>query len=450
MDLNNSTRARICHAYLMNMIYAIGMIDETHKKHTVVGDDGELIEPDHSVEYVDLPMSHQPNDALLADPPTATPAISQSSDRSGWILIGAAIIVFLYFSVSLGINQIQSLAVTSTSRADFSATATSIALYPLPDHFSYNARTSATSPSVVEDVEWSSDGTRLAVSNYNSRTSIWDVANGGPALVLNRNTYQKLAWSPDGTRLVTSTNTGTMIWDATTGEQLVTLTPAENTTHALFMDWSFDGRYIAAVDSWSRNILTVYDAESGGRIQSFHTENWVNDEAIEGIAWTQGGLFALTHHNIIYWNITTWEHRIFQHLDQLNSTFDYWVSIGASADGRYLAVSKVSGSTYLRDGRMLIWDTSLNDEIRADAPPTITFPLVGTAPVYDITWSPDGSQLATRSFSSIYLWDVSTGERLDTIVFDDVIVDIDWSPSEQYLAVSSGDTVSIYSLAEGN
>jgi len=75
-------------------------------------------------------------------------------------------------------------------------------------------------------VAWSPDGTRLLSGSHDGTARVWDANRGtelfalaGPSLSISA-----VAWSPDGTRLLTAVEDHSVrIWDATTGADLLTL-----------------------------------------------------------------------------------------------------------------------------------------------------------------------------------------------------------------------------------
>jgi len=74
-------------------------------------------------------------------------------------------------------------------------------------------------------VAWSPDGTRLLSGSHDGTARVWDANSGielfalaGPSLSISA-----VAWSPDGTRLLTAAEDHSVrIWDATTGADLLT------------------------------------------------------------------------------------------------------------------------------------------------------------------------------------------------------------------------------------
>ncbi|MGH3754831.1 MAG: hypothetical protein ACRDRP_19455, partial [Pseudonocardiaceae bacterium] len=69
-------------------------------------------------------------------------------------------------------------------------------------------------------VAWSPDGTRLLTSSADHTARIWDATTAQPLhqLTGHTNWVRAVAWSPDGTRLLTGSADGTVrVWDATSG-----------------------------------------------------------------------------------------------------------------------------------------------------------------------------------------------------------------------------------------
>ena len=84
----------------------------------------------------------------------------------------------------------------------------------------------------VGAVAWSPDGTRLLTGGYGG-ARVWDAATAEPLHQLTGHTdaVWAVAWSPDGTRLLTGSDDSTVrVWDATTAKPLHQLTrlPAES------------------------------------------------------------------------------------------------------------------------------------------------------------------------------------------------------------------------------
>ena len=84
---------------------------------------------------------------------------------------------------------------------------------------------------MVSSVSWSPDGTRIVSGSYDNTLRIWDAASGESLQTLgpdegiarflnffNQTSIHAVAWSPDGTRIVSGSDDNTLrIWDASTG-----------------------------------------------------------------------------------------------------------------------------------------------------------------------------------------------------------------------------------------
>jgi WD40 repeat protein len=106
------------------------------------------------------------------------------------------------------------------------------------------------------------DGSRLLVSSWDSRATIWSVATGRPLVNFVGHTrgIADAALSPDGTRVITGSLDDTVrVWDALSGQTLRVLTFSDNPTPLIF---GSDGSQMAFEDSTPiagvPNIVRVY------------------------------------------------------------------------------------------------------------------------------------------------------------------------------------------------
>jgi WD40 repeat protein len=108
----------------------------------------------------------------------------------------------------------------------------------------------------------SNDGRRFAAVSAGASTTatVWDTANGKRLLEIGPHSagVNGIAWSPDGTRLVTADATGAVtIWDAETGQGQTSATPFAG--WADYLSWSPSGDAIAV--SYSNGIVRICDSQ---------------------------------------------------------------------------------------------------------------------------------------------------------------------------------------------
>jgi hypothetical protein len=80
--------------------------------------------------------------------------------------------------------------------------------------------------------EYNADGTRIATGGQDGIAKIWDATTGQEFLTLQDtglgNAVNMIAYSVDGTRLATANDDGTVkVWDAATGREVMTLTAGD-------------------------------------------------------------------------------------------------------------------------------------------------------------------------------------------------------------------------------
>ena len=113
----------------------------------------------------------------------------------------------------------------------------------------------------VRSVAFSPDGTRLATSSYDDRVRVWDAASGEKLLEVRTDILTMVAFSPDGTRLAVGGGFGVQVWDAASGEKLLEVRVEGVVASVAF---SPDGTRLAA-GSW-KHTAQVLDAASGNKL----------------------------------------------------------------------------------------------------------------------------------------------------------------------------------------
>ncbi len=127
---------------------------------------------------------------------------------------------------------------------------------------------------LVDDVEddffrsaFSSESNRLALLHYNGVITTWDVQTGQKISRINAVNTSRLAFSPDGSVLATTTdyqNPGIInFWDVSTGTKTKEITAEMSGYHHEIRSIAFspDGKHLASGQSFKREPITIWNVE---------------------------------------------------------------------------------------------------------------------------------------------------------------------------------------------
>lgn len=332
-------------------------------------------------------------------------------------------------------------------------------------------------------LDWSPDSTRLVVGGYGPNAYVWDAATGArllridpaniPVNPADNASMTSAALSPDGKLIATTYvfgggdafNSGARadIWDATTGEYLCTLIGETS----FEVGWSPDSQFLAAADHHLLTIWNVQTAETMSELTIDDLDMWW----VQGIHWTSNGKQVAVDD---YWdsavfNIETgsaeraarfagWspDSTRYAVLEDgglvIKSTIE-GTELGRIADVNHVAGFSPDWSTFFgwvgtesshfygligtEYPTLVAWDV----ETRAQQSAIVT----GTRWVQSVTWSPDGTRLATGSVdytgATVVIWNVETGKALHSLNLafggSEIRTHVAWSPDGNTLAVGT-------------
>jgi WD40 repeat protein/serine/threonine protein kinase len=304
----------------------------------------------------------------------------------------------------------------------------------------------------VASVAYSPDGKRLASASYGGTTKVWDAQTGQELLTL-KGGGNSVAFSPDGERL----SNGEKVWDAQTGRELlsfkgagdgVAYSPdgtrlATGSEDNMVKVWDAQtGKELLTLKGHNGHVYTVVFSPDGKRLASGSADNTVKvwdaqtgrellslKDAGFGVAFSPDGkrLASVAGKTVKLWDAQTGQ----ELLSSKGHTEAIWC-VAFSPDGKRLA----SGSA---ENTVKVWDTQTGQEL--------TFKHSGG--VRSVAFSPDGKRLASAGFwdHTVKIWDAQKDQEKLTLQGFEAVA---FSPDGRRLAISSDDnTVKVWDAATG-
>jgi WD40 repeat protein/class 3 adenylate cyclase len=335
----------------------------------------------------------------------------------------------------------------------------------------------------VQGVAFSPDGTKVLTGDTGiTSAKIWDVDLTGDAewatLPGEPDWVTSVAFSPSGRELITSGPGGTVVeWDPETGETIHTLETSGSTDEPptiVDLDLSPDGARIATMSFTTEPVVGVWDRSTGQEVFSFDPGGFA-----ENLDWSPDGrLLAIGGMDAEAAIIVDSTGEEIARLDEEPGKGVFEVQF--SPDGQRLATASLpTGRPDPLGQRVKIWDWE-SGEIVTEIPinaegiafdpsgERIAIAYGGEAAIWDVdtgkkqttfsghqdilwdvAYSPDGSQLATGGFdNTVRLWDAESGVQLLVLRGHDLVVGkLAFSPDGSKLASGAGDgTARVWAL----
>jgi WD40 repeat protein len=305
----------------------------------------------------------------------------------------------------------------------------------------------------MNSVAWSPDGTGLVTGTSGFSTILWDVQTGEPLGAMPGGFIRQVAWSPDGSLLAAISTDGLRLWDASTGS----LINHSASFSGCGVDWSPDGTHLAIARGGMPVIVSVQDAQvAAGEYSQDGLCSWA--EGLRAVDWSPEGQRVVSGSQGEYADgfIALWDaaslNRLWSY--ELESPLFIANDVAFSPDGS-LVTAAISGD-FWGQGQVLVLSAQTGEIV-------MRLGLRDTGAT-SVAWSPDGSLLAAgygiprgeifrlgfelTNDGPVMLWNARTGEELAAFTaHNSGVQSIAFSPDGSRLASASLDgTVLIWAV----
>jgi len=300
----------------------------------------------------------------------------------------------------------------------------------------------------VNCLTFSPDGSRIASCSCDRTAKLWDVQSRQVCFTVrgHSSSVHRVALSPDGNHMATCAGqknaTGEVkIWDIGNGLNPRRLTSSQGDVYDV--KFSPNGQLVASAHAG--RTVTVWEPRSGREVFAL-TYHLTRQGPMTSVSFSPDGQLLATGHDdgvVKIWSVNERKElrTISGHKRRVNS-------VEFSPDSQHLA----SGS---RDGWVRVWNHHNGDEVLS---------LRYQNPVADLTYSPDGQQLAcaysdqlpahsggSGTPGAIRVWNVQTGKPTQTLRgHEGVIHSITYDATGERLATASADrSVIVWDVSRG-